>query len=315
MPTVLMTGGTGMVGTRLTSLLTEKGYKVIILTRDLKSAISKQPHDDKISYARWNPEDQTIDGDAISKSDYVIHLAGANIGEKRWTKRRKREILRSRTQSGSLIVKGLKENPNNIKAVVSASAIGWYGPDSIISKDKGFTESHPSNSDFLGDTVRLWEESIQRVTAFDKRLVKFRFGVIFSNKGGAMKRFKEPIKFGIAPVMGSGKQILSWIHIDDACRLYINAIENESLSGVYNAVSPMPVSNEKLMITLAQKMKGKAFIKVYVPEWTLKLMFGELSIEVLKSTTVSSEKIRGTGFQFIYPSIESAFDNLLKTGN
>ena len=304
-----------MVGTRLTNLLTEKGYKVIILTRDLKSAISKQPHDDKISYARWNPEDQTIDGDAIGKSDYIIHLAGANVGEKRWTKQRKREILRSRTQSGSLIVKGLKENPNNIKAVVSASAIGWYGPDSIISKEKGFTESHPSNSDFLGDTVRLWEESIQRVTAFDKRLVKFRFGVIFSNKGGAMERFKGPIRFGIAPVMGSGKQILSWIHIDDACRLYINAIENESMSGVYNAVSPMPVSNETLMITLAQKMKGKAFIKVYVPEWTLKLMFGELSIEVLKSTTVSSEKIRDTGFQFLYPSIESAFDNLLRTGN
>lgn len=305
MSTVLITGGTGMVGAALTNALINKGYQVIILSRkSTNTGISI------VSYAQWNPDQKTIDLDAIKKADYIIHLAGAGIADKRWTAKRKQEIKESRTLSSELLVKVLAETPNNVKAVISASATGWYGADEKqLRGKKGFTEDAPAYADFLGDTCRLWEESISPVEGLGKRLVKLRTGIVLSNKGGALQEFKKPAKAGVAAVLGNGKQVISWIHIDDLCRLYLYAIENE-ISGVFNAVAPSPVTNKELMLLLTAKLKGNFYLPVHVPAFLLRLLFGEVSIEVLKSVTVNSQKIRDTGFTFLYPSITVALDKL-----
>lgn len=308
MATILITGGTGLIGTALTRELVRKGHNVIIFTR--RKRASAEPN---IAYAVWDVNNQIIDTNAIKKSDYIVHLAGANVAEKRWTNKRKQEIVDSRVRSGELLAKALKESPNNVKAVLSSSGIGYYGPD-LPSKDrktKAFVENDPPHNDFLATTVQQWEKAIERVINLGKRLVIFRTGIVLSNDGGAYKEFKNPLKFGLATVLGSGKQVISWIHIDDLVRLYLEAIQNDQWKGIYNAVTPYPVTNKKLIEEIA---KDKFHIKGKVPSFILKLMLGEMSVEVLKSTTVSSEKVQGQGFQFLYPHIDLAVKNLRAFG-
>ncbi len=304
MATILITGGTGLVGKALGQALQEKGYSVIILSRQ----VDKKSERPGLSYATWNAETQTIDKEAIAKADYIIHLAGAGVADKRWTKKRKQEIVDSRVNSSKLIVDSLKNIPNKVKVVVSASAIGWYGPDPDIPNPTPFAEDAPAHDDFLGTTCKLWEESIEPITQLGIRLVKLRTGIVLSNQGGALKEFLKPLKIGVAAILASGKQIISWIHIDDLVSMYIAAIENQNINGVYNAVAPNPVSNKELTLELA-RAKKKFFIPIHVPSFILKIMLGEMSIEVLKSTTVSSSKIQLSGFNFKYPAIKDAFAN------
>ncbi len=299
MQTILITGGTGLVGRALARLLVERGYKVIILTRRLPGGAIP----DNISYALWDINKQQIDVQAVQRADYIVHLAGAGVVAKKWTPAYKKEIIESRTNSSQLIIDTLKNHSNSIKAVISASAIGWYGADAGAWR---FTETSPAKKDFLGETCRLWEESIEPVTTSGIRLVKLRIGIVLSNDGGALLEFKKPLRFGIAAVLGSGKQMISWIHIDDLCRLFIYAIENENIKGSYNAVAPTPVNNKELNIKMARAIRGKFYIPVHIPAFLLKLLLGKRSVEVLKSTTVSCEKIKKTGFVFLYPSIEAA---------
>ena len=307
MPTILITGGTGLIGKNLTGHLTDKGYEVILLSR--KSIV--RPDNKLVKSALWNIDKQEIDTDVLSKADYIIHLAGAGIADKRWTKKRKQEIVDSRIKSGELLVKALNENANNVKVVISASAIGWYGEDSPTLKAiEGFKETGPASEDFLGQACKRWEESLEPVTHLNKRLVKLRTGIVLSTEGGALPEFIKPLRFGIAAILGGGKQMISWIHIDDLARIYIAAIENENITGVYNAVAPSPVSNKELVLQLAKLRKGSFFIPVHVPSFILKFVLGEMSIEVLKSTTVSDDKIKKTGFTFLYPSVHAALEQL-----
>jgi uncharacterized protein len=308
--TILITGGTGLIGKALTKALLLKGYNVIILTRNAESMEGGEG----LQYAEWNIEKQTIDTDALKQADYIIHLAGAGVADKRWTAKRKLEIQNSRTKSGALLVKVLQENPNKVKALICASAIGWYGADSssqTLTGKNGFEETAPAANDFLGQTCKLWEQSTDPLLQLNKRLVKLRIGIVLSNNGGALKEFKKPLRFGLATILGSGKQIISWIHIDDLVQLFIYALENENMNGVYNAAAPNPVSNKELILAAA-KSRGKFYIPVYVPSLVLKLMLGEMSIEVLKSTTVSSRKVQDAGFHFSFPYIETALKQLSK---
>jgi uncharacterized protein len=304
MHTVLITGGTGLVGKALSKALIKKGYAVIILTRN----IDGKKREPGLTYAAWDVAKQQIDMAAVQAADYMVHLAGAGVVEKKWTVAYKKEIVESRTESSRLIYEALKNNSNKVKAIVSASATGWYGADAepIIS----FTETDKADESFLGETCRLWEASIEPVTTLGKRFVKLRTGIVLSNDGGALVEFKKPIRFGVASILGNGKQMVSWIHIDDLCNLFIAGIENENLSGSYNAVAPTPVTNKVLTVTLAKAMKGKFYLPVNVPAFVLKIMMGDRSIEVLKSCTVSCKKILDAGFEFKFKTIEAALEDL-----
>jgi len=308
MSVVLISGGTGLIGSALTRHLIERGYDVIILSRT-KNLTSDHP---KISYSYWNVSQKLIDAEVIKKVDHIIHLAGAGVMDKKWTDDYKKKILESRTKSAELIISCLKENAHHVKTFVSASAIGWYGEDpKPLERKEGFIESDLPSKSFLGETCLLWEASVEPVTALGIRLVKLRTGIVWSNNGGAFKEYKSPLNFGLATILGSGKQIVSWIHIDDLCRMYCTAIEDIYLRGSYNAVAPEPVSQKKMILTLGQRMRNKFFIPVYVPGFILKWNFGKRSIELLKSATVSNKKIKATGFTFLFPSIESAVDDLI----
>jgi hypothetical protein len=307
METVLITGGTGMIGRALTQALIERGYQVIIITRSPGAKFHEKKGN--ISYARWDVERGFIDKEAISCAEYIIHLAGANFAARRWTSKRKTEILSSRVDGAKLIIDSLKTMPNRVRCVISASGISWYGQD-----DKNvsgpFTENDPAADDFMAQTCKQWEAAIEPASFLGKRLVKLRIGPVLSTEGGAFVEFRNPLKFGLATIIGDGKQIVSWIHIDDLVRIILFAMENEKMDGVYNAVAPEPVSNEDLILTMAEKIRGKTFIPFHTPSFVLKIVFGEMINEILRSITVSSEKLQHTGFIFQYPDIESAVQHL-----
>ncbi len=306
MANVLITGGTGLVGNCLTEMLLAKGYEVSILSRNRQSSTVHRPPS---TVYTWDISTAYIDAEAIQKADYIIHLAGAGVADKRWTANRKKEIADSRIKSGALLVKALTEIPNKVQAVISASAIGWYGPDKKNNPQK-FIETDSAYPDFLGETCMLWEKSVEPIKELGKRLVNLRIGIVLSNKGGALKEFKKPLQFKTAAILGSGKQMISWVHINDICKGFIYAMENTQMNGIYNAVAPNPVSNKSLTLLLAEKICGAFYIPIYIPSFILKIILGELSIEVLKSTMVSSKKMEDAGFVFDFPTIESAVTEL-----
>lgn len=306
--TVVITGGTGLIGTALSRYLLTNNYGVVVLTRHPEKARNNHAASG-LQYAHWDVTRQTIDSSAISGASAIVHLAGAGVVDKPWTDAYKKEIIDSRVNSSALLVKALRETASHVETVVSASAIGWYGPDRP--HHPAFVETDAADAGFLGETCRLWEESIAPVKAPGKRLVICRFGIVLSKDGGALKEFIKPLKARVAVVMGDGAQMVSWIHIHDLCRLITYAIENPGLSGVYNAVAPAPVTSRALTLTLARAMYGNAFITAPVPAFVLKMMMGERSIEILKSATVSSVRTEATGFQFRFPGIEQALKNIV----
>lgn len=302
MATVLITGGTGLIGQALSVQLVAKGHQVIILSR----VGTPQRSEKNIRYASWDPGKDLIDNSAVQQADFLVHLAGANVAEGRWTKARKKELVDSRIQSGRLLMKIMMEVPNKIKAVISASAIGFYGYDPGIPNPHPFVEENSASNDFLGNLSREWEAVMQ---SSGKRLVIFRTGIVLSRDGGAYPELRRTLHFGVASILGKGRQFISWIHMNDLVRLYMEAIDNDTWHGVYNAVAPAPVSNKDLVLSIANQ-RGKFFVQAHVPDFVLKAMLGEMSVEVLKSTTVSAEKVKAKGFVFVYPTIESAVKEL-----
>jgi uncharacterized protein (TIGR01777 family) len=303
MKTIGITGGTGFVGRHLAMLLVSEGYKVVIFTRSV-AAESAEPN---ITYAHWDSEKGECDNNAIRSLDAIVHLAGASLADKRWTDDRKKKIVDSRVKVTDFLVSKLEQHGQNCKIFVSASAMGYYGEDTA---GRPFTEDAAPARDFLAETCKKWEAASNKAAEF-ARTVILRFGIVLGNEAGAFPKFVGPLKLGVMPILGSGEQVMSWIEVSDLARLILFAIQNERISGVFNAVSPNPVKHRKLMKTIA-RIKGGIAIPAPVPSFLLKVILGEMSSEVLKSCTVSAEKTLKAGFEFKYPTIEKAVTAILK---
>ncbi len=301
MATVLITGGTGLVGRHLCKKLQEKGYDVSILSRTRKKKGS-------IPAFTWDLDKNIIEKEAFNKVSFIIHLAGANIGDKRWTAKRKQEIIDSRIKTAQLIFNKIKEQKGNLKAFISASAIRYYG---IKSPDKIFTENDPPADDFLGNTCMQWEQMADKFKDLGIRTVKIRTGLVLTKQGGALSKMIIPIKMGIGSAIGSGSQYLSWIHIDDLCAIYIKAIENNNMDGAFNAVAPDHKTNKEFTRMLTKVLK-KPFWFPNIPAMAMKLIFGDMSEIILKGNKVSSDKIKAKGYSFLFPEFESALYDLIK---
>ncbi len=296
--TVLIAGGSGMIGTRLAELLKSNNFEVRFLSR-------RRTEKQKDTFL-WDPEKGMIDEQAIKEADILINLAGEGIADKRWTARRKRKIVNSRMFSTNLLYKSLSEIPNKVQLVINASAIGIYGNTGI----QIMHEEHSASSDFLGQTCLRWENAAKQFEKLKIRTVIFRIGLVLSTNGGFLPRILQPFKFGIATYLGSGEQYQSWIHIDDLCTMMIKSIRDKNIIGVYNAVAPGPLNNKNL-IKLISHILGGGHLIIQVPSMILKFIFGEMSIAVIGGTRASSEKIEKTEFSFKYPQANQALSNLL----
>ena len=298
---ILITGATGLVGTELVELLLKNGIQIHFLTTSQKK-ISSKPN---LHGFYWNPEQGIIDENALIGVDAIIHLAGANVA-KRWTNAYKQEIIESRIISANLLFKVLKHNPNQVKQIVSASAIGIY-PDSLKNI---YTETNKSVDDsFLGNVVVKWEESVDKFKLLNIKVCKLRTGIVLSEKGGALVEMMKPIKFGLGSAFGTGKQIQSWIHLTDLAQMYSFAVQH-NLEGIYNAVAPNAVSNKELTITIAKILKKPLFLP-NIPEFIMQMILGEMHEILFSSQNVDNKKIINEGFTFKYTSIKKALENLL----
>lgn len=296
MSRILITGASGLVGARLTKVLLERGHEVSHLGRTKKSGSIK-------SFV-WDVNAGTLSSDALQNIDCVIHLAGAGIADERWSKKRRQEILESRTKSTALIVQKLNEGNNSVKTFVSASAIGYYG---MTPGAKEFTEDSQPGTGFLADVVTAWEHEADQLKS--NRLVKIRIGVVLSKDDGALKEIAKPVRFGFGAPLGTGDQLVSWIHLDDLCGIFSKAVEDETVRGTYNAVAGA-VTNRELTKAIAKTLHRPLWLPA-VPGFILKLFLGEMAGLVLYGSNVTSDKIRKAGFSFKYDTLEKALNNLL----
>lgn len=299
---VLVTGATGLIGNELVSLLLKNGVYINYLTTSEDKLQSEQ----RYSGFYWNPDNGNIDENCIDDVDAIIHLAGASVS-KRWTKAYKQEILESRVLSTNVLYSLLKNKPNKVRQFISASAIGIY-PDS---KEKVYSEdSTETDNSFLGNVVKKWEEAVDQIKRLDIKVAKVRTGIVLSGNGGALTEMAKPVKMGVGSPLGTGKQMQSWIHIQDLVGIYYYILTHE-LDGVYNAVAPYPVTNATLMKTVA-KVLNMPFFMPNVPKFMLEAVLGEMHQILLSSQNVSARKIIGDGYQFKYLSLEKAIKEALK---
>ncbi|WP_052911768.1 TIGR01777 family oxidoreductase [Riemerella anatipestifer] len=301
---VIISGGTGFVGKHLTEYLISKGYEIFILTRRLP------PHNPQgnLRYFEWNPQLKTFDKTPFEMADAIINLAGAGIADERWTIQRKETLVNSRINANETIIKALQEVDNRITTVISTSAIGWYGLE--ISNDLICAEDMPAAIDFLAQLCQKWEYSIKLVKGLGKKLYILRTGIVLGADGGAYPKMTQPLNYGVKTLLGSGKQVMSWIHIKDHCAIYHHLLEND-LEGVFNSVAPNPVTQNEFL-NQVQKSKKKYSLPVKVPKFLLRMMLGELSDMLTSSAKVSSQKIEQAGYKFRYTNIKDAVEDLEK---
>lgn len=299
---VLITGGSGLVGTRLTQILLANGFTVSHLSRKPTNTTGK------VKIYHWDIENGIIDEKALLEADYLVHLAGAGIADEKWTEERKKEIIDSRTKSLRLITASLQTLPHKIQAFTSASGIGFYGADT---GEEHISEQYTAGDDFVAECCTQWEAVADEIQNLVIRTCKLRIGIVLSTKGGALPKILTPVRFGVGAALGTGKQYQSWIHIDDLCELFIKSLTDESMNGVYNAVAPKPVTNYELTKTSAEILK-RPFFMPNVPAWTLKLIFGEMSNIVLGGNYILNQRIAlETDFQYQYTTVKKALESLL----
>jgi uncharacterized protein (TIGR01777 family) len=298
---VLITGGSGMIGMHLTSALLAKDYKVSHLSRNSASP-------EEVPVFKWDPEQNIADPQIFEGIDYIIHLAGANIGAKRWTDKRKEEIINSRAGSAAFIYRVIADNKIPIKAFISASATGYYGSTTT---EKIFKEDDPPGNDFMGLTCVLWEKAADLFAEHGIRTVKIRSSVVLEKNDSALTKIMKPARFGFLARTGSGNQYMPWIHIEDLCRIYIKAIEDSNMNGAYNASAPEHCTHKIFISKLAEVIKRPVF-PAGVPEFVLKILFGEMSAVILEGSRISSEKIIASGYNFKHKALDEALRDIFR---
>ena len=300
MKSILITGGTGLIGTKLYKFLIEKHFNVIVLTR--RESLSIENKD----FVFWDPEKNILDTSKIENIDCVVNLAGESIDGSRWTNKYKKRIMDSRVISTRFLFTKLKSLKNKPKVLVSASAVGCYHEDTLNEQD----ETSDLNHNFLGDVVKKWEFESRKFEDLGIKTSILRIGVVLSKEGGMLRKLYPLFLLGLGVPIGSGKQILSWIHIDDMVAIIFKCI-NEHLSGIFNIVAPEKINNidfTKLLSKRISFIRLPSFIKA--PKFLVRILFGEQSTLVLNGLNISSKKIEKIGYIFKFPSMDGALKNI-----
>lgn len=298
MAKIVITGGTGLVGSYLSKMLSKNNHEVVHLSRTPDSSAHYPTFE-------WNIGKKYIDPNALDGADFVIHLAGAGVADKRWTKQRKKVIIDSRVESIKLLKSQIEKQQVKLKSFISASAIGYYGMDTGAAE---LTEESKPGNDYLAHVVKLWEAEADTLAEFTS-VAKVRVGVVLAKEGGALKEIAKPVKLFVGAPLGSGDQYMSWIHIYDLCAIFRHVLENK-LEGTYNATAPNPVTNEALTKSLAKALK-RPLILPNVPAFVMKSMLGEMAQMVLGGNYVLSDKIQSTGFTYKFTQVDAAVKDIL----
>lgn len=291
---ILITGATGLVGSKLIPALQQLGHEINILSR-------KDNQIKSVKTYLWDVYAQTIDKDCLIGVHTIIHLAGEGIADKRWTAERKQQIIDSRVLSTQLLYQTIKETNSPIKSFVSASAVGFYGDRG----DEILTEDSASGTGFLAECCMKWENAVDEGLSMNIRVAKIRIGLILSKEGGALAAMEKPIQFFVGAPLGSGKQWMPWIHLDDILCIFIKAVEDDEMIGAYNACAPFPVTNKFLTKSIAKQLNRPVW-PLKVPKFALNALLGEMSILPLMSNNTLSKKILNTGYKFAYTNLDDA---------
>ncbi|HEY5823149.1 MAG TPA: TIGR01777 family oxidoreductase [Cyclobacteriaceae bacterium] len=296
---ILITGASGLVGSRLTQLLIEQGHHVSHLSRSEKKGL--------IPTFIWDVEKKYIDSNAFNNIDTIIHLAGSGVADKRWNEKNKKEIEESRTRSTKLLCDKLKEHQHQVKTFICASAIGYYG---FTLSSEPFTEESKPGNDFLAEVVKAWEAEADQISLLGTRVAKIRIGIVLSKNDGALKQMALPIKLLVGSPLASGMQYMSWVHIDDLCGIFIKSVNDTRIIGAYNGVAPHPVTNKEMTTNIARILKRPLWAP-NVPAFVLKLVVGEMADIVINGSNVSSSKIESAEYQFRFPNLNEALNDVL----
>lgn len=299
MKKILIGGGSGLVGSRLTDVLMDHGYEVCHLSR------SKEPKS-WVNTIYWDVDSQELDPKAIEEFDVIINLAGAGIADEAWTDSRKKEIRDSRVNSNLLIKNTLLQLENKPEFFISASAIGYYGMRTL---EREFHEDDAPGTDFLSKTCLDWESSAREVADLGIPTAMVRIGLVLSDEGGALTEIEKPVKWGVGAPLGTGKQYMAWVHVDDLSRIFLHILENK-LKGVYNGVSPQAITNKEFTYQLAKTLRKRILLPA-VPAFILKMIMGDRAQLVLEGSRVSAKKIQDSGFKFEYEELGAALKDFI----
>lgn len=297
---VLITGGSGLIGNAFSERMKAEGHEVRLLGRAFKGKESEGKY-------YWNLERGEIDEKALSGITWLVHLAGEPVAGKRWTTSRKKAIVDSRVKSTELLLDAIERTGNKPKHVVSASAVGYYG---AVTSEQVFTETDVPGHDFLAKVCVEWEKQASRFKEeLNIPVSVVRIGVVFSKDGGALRQILQPMRMGAGINLGSGRQWLPWIHIDDLVSM-IHFLLQRELEGTYNAVAPQTVTFSDVNREAAKRMNRFVF-PLGIPKFLLELALGEQAAIVVEGSRVTPQKVQKNGFAFSYPHIKSALGDIL----
>ncbi len=301
---VLITGGTGFIGRALAKHLLAQGYRVAFLSRSPVRVPGVSVHE-------WHPERADVPESALKDTKCLIHLAGANVGAKRWTEKRRAEILKSRVDSLDVLLEAMQRMATWPKVLVSASATGIYDNRDF---ESAFTENSPAADSFLATVTRQWETAADQFGRQGVRTVKLRTGVVLGREGGMLKQLELPARLGLLAAFGTGRQWLSWIHIADLCRMYTEAMEHDAWQGVYNAVAPGAVTNRQFVAAMNTLLHKRDWLPD-VPAFVIRLLLGEMAGLLLEGAKVVNFRVQTeTDFQYLYPGLTHALNALYPSG-